>query len=69
MKELNYKNLFVQTLLVCILLFGLLVYMSNKYHKVSLKYEATQYQLEQLVEHLTHNGFMITELKQEDYNE
>lgn len=69
MKELNYKNLFVQTLLVCLLLFSLLVYMSNKYHKVSLKYETTQYQLEQLVEYLTHNGFLITELKQEDYNE
>lgn len=37
--------------------------------KVSLKYETTQYQLEQLVEYLTHNGFLITELKQEDYNE
>lgn len=69
MKELNYKNLFVQTLLVCLLLFGLLIHMSNKYHKVSLKYETTQYQLEQLVEYLTHNGFLITELKQEDYNE
>ena len=32
--------------------------------------ETTQYQLEQLVEYLTHNGFLITELKQiEDYNE
>lgn len=69
MKELNYKNLFVQTLLVCLLLFGLLIYMSNKYHKVNLKYETTQYQLEQFVEYLTHNGFLITELKQEDYNE
>ena len=37
--------------------------------KVNLKYEGTQYQLEQLVEYLTHNGFLITELKQEDYNE
>lgn len=69
MKKLNYKNLFVQTLLVCLLLFGLLVYMCQMYHKVSLKYEATQYQLEQLVEYLTHNGFLIPELKQEDYNE
>lgn len=69
MKQLNYKELFVQTLLVCLLLFGLLVYMSNKYHKVTVKYEVAQYQLEQLVEHLTHNGFMITELQQEDYNE
>ena len=37
--------------------------------KIIIKYEATQYQLEQLVEYLTHNGFLITELKQEDYSQ
>lgn len=31
--------------------------------------ETTQHQLEQLVEYLTHNGFLITELKQEDFYE